>query len=340
MEALRPLDGGDLDHVLERTGELWEQVRGKRILLTGGTGFFGSWLVESFLHANQLLRLRAQLFILSRKPQAFAARSPQLALHPAVTLLEGDIRSFAFPEGRFSCVIHAATDSAVPAKAAAEEYSVIVDGTRRVVEFAAAAGAERMLLVSSGSIYGPQPLSVSHIDEEHPFARSESAYAVGKRDAESLCLKARLGMHVSIARGFAFVGPHLPLDRHFAAGNFLRNALEGRDIAIRGDGTPLRSYLYAADLAVWLWTILLKGSAGRAYNVGSEEAISIQGLAGRVIAGVDPLLQIRVAHQQNWPPPAPARYVPSTRRARVELGLESWIGLDEAIRRTAAWYRG
>jgi dTDP-glucose 4,6-dehydratase len=336
---LRPLAQIDLDHVLEHTARLWAELRSGRILLTGGTGFFGCWLVETFLHANKTLGLDAHLSVLSRNPRAFARRAPWLCADPALTLIEGDIRTFAFPPGHFGCLIHAAADSVVPASSSpAQQYAIIVDGTRRVLDFARAAGTGRLLFVSSGAVYGPQPLSISHIAEEQPFAPTDSAYTFGKRDAESLCLHADPSLRSNIARGFAFLGPHLPLDAHFAAGNFLRNALEGHDVAIFGDGTPLRSYLYAADLAIWLWTILLKGS-GRAYNVGSEHTISIQGLAGRVIAGVDPSLHIRVAHQQNWPPPAPPRYVPSTRRARSELGLESWISLDEAIRRTAAWHR-
>ncbi len=339
VRSLRPIAQIDLDHVLEHTARLWAELRGERILLTGGTGFFGCWLVETFLHANRTLGLGAHLAVLSRNPAAFSERAPRLCADQALTLFEGDIRTFAFPPGHFGCLIHAATDSVVPvSSSAAQQYAVIVDGTRRVLDFAKAAGTGRLLLVSSGAVYGPQPLSISHMAEDEPFASSESAYTLGKRDAEALCLDTPANLRSTIARGFAFLGPHLPLDAHFAAGNFLRNALEGRDVSIFGDGTPLRSYLYAADLAIWLWTILLKGSE-RIYNVGSEDAISIQGLAGRVIAGIDPSLHIRVAHQQNWPPPAPPRYVPSTRRARSELGLESWISLDEAIRRTAAWHR-
>ena len=140
-----------------------------------------------------------------------------------------------------------------------------------------------------------------------------------------------------MARGWAFVGPHLPLDAHFAIGNFMRDGLQSTSIRVNGDGTPLRSYLYAADLAIWLWTMLANGQAGRAYNVGSSQAYSIADIAHVVAACFDPSPKVLVA--QRAPIGAvPSRYIPSVQRARDELRLEPTIALDDAIRRTLSWY--
>jgi dTDP-glucose 4,6-dehydratase len=144
------------------------------------------------------------------------------------------------------------------------------------------------------------------------------------------------GYEVKIARCFAFVGPHLPLDSHFAIGNFIRNALNREPIRIGGDGTPTRSYLYASDLAVWLWTLLFKGVSGKAYNVGSPVDLHIAALADSVNAELGGLSTVQILQKSESGRPV-SRYVPSTARAEMELGLQVRIPLSEAIRKTANW---
>jgi dTDP-glucose 4,6-dehydratase len=218
-----------------------------------------------------------------------------------------------------------------------------IAATRRALEFARAHGAARFLFTSSGAVYGKQPPEIAHIPEEYPGAPSPSdtgsAYGQGKRVSEFLCSSyAKVyGFHALIARLFAFVGPYLPLDANYAVGDFIRDALAGGPVRIEGDGTPYRSYLYAADLAIWLWTILFRGAAGRPYNVGSERAVTIAELARAVTVEIHPQARIEVAGVPR-PGAPPQRYVPSTARARANLGLEEWIDLPEAIRRTAAWH--
>lgn len=343
MITTLPVAQYDLDYILSLTAPMWEQTRGQRIFLTGGTGFFGCWLLESLLFANRVLSLGASVVALTRAPERFREKAPHLADDPAVRLLAGDIRSFPFPEGEFGYVIHGAADTS--AEAAAQPgllLASIVEGTRRVLEFAATHGTRRMLLVSSGAVYGTQPAGVTHVPETYLGGPEPvAAYGEGKRAAERMALlRARdAGIECTIARCFAFVGPHLPLDRHFAIGNFIRDAMHCAPIRIHGDGTPMRSYLYAADLAVWLWAMLLTAPSGEAYNVGSDEAVTIAELARTVVEALGADSEI-VVEREAVPGAPPARYVPSIAKAREQLGLRVGVGLRDAIRYTADWHRG
>lgn len=320
---------------------LFEPCRHKRVFLAGGTGFFGKWLLESFLHVDKMFSLNAHMTVLSRNPESFLSRNPWFSAEPSLTFIQGDVRDFTFPSGRFDFVIHAATEASAKLERENPEemHAVIVDGTRRMLDFAAQACVSRFMLTSSGAVYGPQPPELSHLPESYR-GEPTTAYGQGKLFAEQLCIEAgsRHGFAALVPRCFAFVGPYLNLDIHFAVGNFIRDCLENRPITIRGDGTPLRSYLYASDLAEWLWTILLKGVHARPYNVGSDAAISIRDLAYKVraCAGTDSPVTT-----QGTPAPnvTPARYVPSIARAKTELGLYPRRSLDEAISRTLAWHR-
>ena len=336
----------DLDQIVDRTRELWEDLRGQRIFVTGGTGFFGCWLLESLLWANDKLQLGVSVTVLTRDIAAFGVKAPHLVRHAAIRLVAGDVCSFEFPEEVFTYVIHAATaSSSTLAKSdPLRMFDTIVSGTTRTLEFARRCSARRVLLTSSGAVYGPQPTTLSHLPEEYSgspdLTTASSTYAEAKRAAEILCAiyGQQHGVHVSVARCFAFVGPYLPLAEHFAAGNFVRDGLAGGPIHVKGDGTPYRSYLYASDLAVWLWTILLRGRAARAYNVGSETPVRIVDLANLIATLFKPESSVIVA-QAPTKHSSGERYVPSTRRAQVELGLTSTVNLEQALARTIDWHR-
>ncbi len=343
---LRRLPRKDLDHVLEHAEPAWQALRGARLFITGGTGFAGLWLLESVLAANARLGSGISATVLSRSSEGFRARAPHIASAACFDWLSGDVRDFAFPPGAWSHVIHAATPASAALNSARprEMFEIIVDGTRRMLDFAHQRGAADFLFVSSGGVYGRQPPELALMPETFSGAPDSAsvaaAYAEGKRAGEMLCaIAAQSGvLRPRIARGFAFVGPHLPLDAHFAAGNFLRDALDGRDIIVRGDGTPYRSYLHAADLVVWLLMILVRGVPMRPYNVGSDAPVSITGLA-EIAAGLPSRrLPVKVRASPSGNPPE--RYVPSVDRARRELGLEVRIGLEDALRRTYQWLRG
>lgn len=345
---VKPLPSRDLDHILSHSMPLWDAVRGRRLFLSGATGFFGAWLLESYLYANRTFGLNSSATVLSRDPETFARRMPHIAADPAITLWRGDVRNFDAPDQEFAFVLHAAAPtSADAASRPLELLSTLIDGTRRILAFAADHGARKFLLVSSGAVYGNQPPHISHIAETHEGAadwlQPGAAYAEGKRVAEQMCaIQATCSsIEFKIARCFAFIGPHLPLHGHFAIGNFIADALAGRNIQIHGDGTPLRSYLYAADLAVWLWTMLLNpnpsGANPAVWNAGSSRAISILDLARLVAAEIRPTLAVNVK-ADSTPGTQRQIYVPDVRKAQAELGLQQIVDLRDAIRRTADWY--
>lgn len=337
------LPADDLAHVFDHTRELWSELRGQRLFITGGTGFFGRWLLETFADANDRLSLGASAVVLTRNPQSFAAKATHLAARNDLTLLQGDVRDFDFPEGEFSHLIHAGTTSSAAVEPL-EMFDTIVQGTRRVLDFAATHQTRKFLFISSGAVYGQQPPEMTHIPEDYRSApdplQPNSAYGEGKRAAELLCtlMAERYGFEAKIARCFAFVGPHLPLDAHFAIGNFIRDALANKPIHIRGDGTPYRSYLYTADLAIWLWTILLKGKSDRPYNVGSDLAITI-GELGKLITEMFDTEQAIVVDRMPDPNRLVERYIPSIHTARQELTLTPFIDLQTSIRKTIDWHR-
>jgi dTDP-glucose 4,6-dehydratase len=312
--------------------------------VTGGTGFVGTWLTESLLWANRRLSLRVSLVLLTRNAEAFGRRSPHLAGDPAVTLWAGDAATFAYPDGAFPLVVHGATERYFPPDAAHPASTLDLDmaATRRVLDLARTHGARRLLFTSSGAVYGRQPSSLSHIPEDYPGAPlpgdTGSAYGQGKRVSEFLCgaWSQAYGFDAVIGRLFTFVGPLLPLDANYAVGNFIRDAMAGGPVRIEGDGTPYRSYLYAADMAIWLLTLLMRGEKGTAYNVGSAEEVTIGDLARRVVEVVAPGAEIRMARQPA--PGAPAeRYVPDVGRA-AGLGLRAWVSLEDGVRRTWGWH--
>lgn len=339
---LPELPAADLDRMFDGLSETdWRFFYKKRLFVTGGSGFIGKWLLSALLTANQRLSLQCRIEVLTRSPQQFRDSTPQIACAEGVVLREGDVRNFVFPEGTFDVIVHGATDVASH-PGPLDTLSTCIDGTRRVLELARYSGAQDFLLTSSGAVYGQHPSIPSGLPETHPGGPDQlipsSAYGEGKRVSECLtsAVAAETKLHVKIARIYAQVGPYLPLDKHFAIGNFINDALANREIVIRGDGTPFRSYLHATDTAVWLWAMVIRGTPGRAWNVGGAEGLSIAKLAERVgsLLGSTKGSKIMTTPNQNK---AVECYVPDISRALGELQLPAPLALDDSILRTANW---
>lgn len=318
-----------------------------QIFLTGGTGFFGKALLRNWAALEQKGEEMPRVTLLSRNPNRFETKYPALVAHQWLSLVQGDVcNPDSLPTGeKFTHILHAATDSTLgPELSPRVRFQQIHDGTRNVLDLAISSGAKRFLLTSSGAIYGPQPQDEESLSEDsaiHLSVNSDvNAYAVGKLAAEHLCAlyADEFGLETIVARCFAFMGPDLPLDVHFAIGNFVRDALWADEIVVKGDGSPLRTYLDQDDLANWLLALLEKGRPGEVYNVGSDEVVNIADLAHLVRDLIAPDKPVRILGKAD-PSYARNRYVPDISKARSEFGLDVSIPLAQSIRRTAETYR-
>lgn len=331
----------DLKNISRVLSNDFLEIKNKRIFLTGGTGFVGTWLVYSFLEfASQL---NAQMTLISRNPESFYLKNPKLRAHPNLQILRGDVRDFNLPAGDFDYVIHAATDVVSAGADSREVLDVNYLGTKRVLEFCRERNVRKYLFISSGAFYGRQPTSVSNLSEDYTGAPDISldsaAYGEGKRISEWLsCQAARTSsLEVKRVRCFAMIGPKLALDNRFAVGNFINDILNSRDILIKGDGKTIRSYMYASDMTIWLWKILFHGTPSEVYNVGSDQAISLFELAQKCVASSQASLAI---HRNKQPDPMSLaeHYVPSIEKAK-KLGLKLEVSLDSAIHRSIEYFK-
>ena len=312
-----------------------------RILLTGGTGFFGRALLRHFVSIG--MGKNTSICVLSRNPQQFQKKYPEFTECREINYFKSDIMnrdSLPWNE-KFTHVLHAATDSTIgPQLTPLNRFNQILNGTAQILDLAVATGASRFLLTSSGGIYGPQPPDLDLIPEtwqgSPPVDQVSSAYSQGKRAAEHICAlyRDKYGIDMIIARCFSFVGTDLPLDVHFAIGNFIRDALYAERIVVAGDGSPLRSYLDQRDLANWLWTLLHNGEDGNAYNVGSDQKISIKDLAHLVRDLVAPGKPIDILGEPD-PLSIRNRYIPNIQKIKHMHNLNITIPLEESIQSTA-----
>lgn len=313
-------------------------------MLTGATGFVGTHMLESVRHARSRTGVDVRVVAPARNPASLRARLPWTKDAPWLEVIPGDIHHFAMPPGAIDLAIHAA-NTASPGEIADDPNGIarmVVEGSTRVFAAGAAGGARRVLQLSSGSVCGAHFAPSKPIAEDDPGEPQGDGpadrLARAKREAEQALLVAAGqpdAPAIVFARGFALCGPWLPLDSAFAFGNFLGAAMRGGPVIVSGDGTPVRSYLYSGDMVVWLWTLLLKGAAGRAYNVGSAHAVTIGELAHRVAALLGGSVEIAAVPS----PGAHAHWhVPDLARVRAELGLEETVPLNDAIVRTAQWW--
>ena len=315
-------------------------------IITGGSGFIGTWLTLSWVHAHKTFGGSGRLLVTSRNSAYNKHLIDSIHQSAPVTYCDSDIRELAVPpEFQNSFLVHAATPASDELNRSNPDLmlSIIVDGQKQLLRESTRINVKRFLFLSSGAVYGPQPLDLPNVSEEMfnvlGNSISNSAYSEGKRLSEELGNKAAIdtGLQFVTARLFAFLAPYLPMDSHFAAGNFLSQATGSSKITIRSGGGSQRTYQYASDMVSWLWTLLVRGEIGEAYNVGSDQEISILGLAQTIQHQVLPRVELEVLGVDT--PDTVSRYVPSIDKISTQFGLTNQVSLDLAIRKTESWLR-
>jgi dTDP-glucose 4,6-dehydratase len=337
--GLAGLPEDDLSHIVEQVQEDVDLLDGARIVVTGASGFVGTWLTASLvevLRSNP--KLTFEIIVLVRDERTARFRLGAGIWHN-VTPVISDVNDQWPAFGPVTHAIHGATPSSARTGGGnvRQVLMTAVTGTHRLIE---AIGNDlqppRVLNLSSGAVYGPQPPDIERMPETWPGGPTPyspaSPYAEGKRAAESLLSQAQREslLHVVQARLYAFVGPLLPTDEHFAIGNFVGDTAHGRSINVLGDGSAVRSYLDTRDMAVWLLKLLVRGDSHMAYNVGSPDGRSIldwASLCARM--GGTPV------NVQNGPTGDRHHYVPDIENSRLggfasmrvppEEGIESWL---------------
>ena len=305
------------------------------LLIIGGTGFFGKSILDAYKRGLLSPWNIDKVIAMSRNATKLEFKHPELILD-TVELLDGDISTVNFlPKSDY--VIHAAASTNVSRylRHNEEEKQNIIKGTLNYCRLAPKFHKNcKIVFCSSGAIYGYQSKKVRYLTEGMAFGNIEKldevkkSYAYAKRDAELAIQKlGQVGLNVSVARCFSFIGKYLPRDQHFAIGNFIADGLAGKDINVKADRKVYRSYMYADDLVVWLMSIAnASNKECPVYNVGSDVVIEIHELA-KLIADI---FNVDVI-QDKFKPLLVDKYIPSIKKAIKVLNVSNNHSFKDAI---------
>jgi UDP-glucuronate decarboxylase len=351
----------DLEYITSALVEDLSLMSGKTLLLTGGAGFLGYYLVQTVLHWNQTRRESnaIKLIVLDNFRRGVPPWLKALDRDTHLSLIEHDI-SKPLPPGISSIqfIIHAASVASPSFYRLypIETMDANVIGLRILLDYCLhqelnKKPIEGFLFFSSSEIYGdPSPENIPTPETYRGFVSCtgpRACYDESKRYGETLCVNFARQYHlpVKIARPFNNYGPGLNVEDRRVLPDFARDVLLGRDLKVFSDGSPRRTFCYVADAVVGYYKILLKGRPGEAYNIGVEEPeISISGLAARVVDLARQLFgyQGKVVHEASSDPSYlvdnPVRRCPSISKAKTELSYNPTIDLEEGLSRSLSWY--
>jgi nucleoside-diphosphate-sugar epimerase len=339
----------DNDLFLNFFNNSFKKLKNKIFFITGATGFVGTWILGALLFANDNFSLNIKIYILSRNPKLFQSSNIYIANHPSVVFIKGDIRktlntkTLSQLPDQFDYFIHAACDLSSKISPL-DMFEICTLGTKKILDLAKLIKVKEFLLISSGAVYGSQPDNINALSECYlgnlNWKDGDSfAYGLGKINSEWITKEYsnKKYFKTKIARCFAFVGPYMKMDKNFAIGNFIKDAAEGKNIKVKGDGRPIRTYLYAGELSIWLLEILINSKENSIYNVGGSEEISIFNLAKKIANLINPKLSVIVSNSNTFANKS-NKYIPDINLIKKELNLTPKIDLEQSIIQTYEWY--
>lgn len=307
-----------------------EGLRDSHVLVTGASGFVGSWLLSTLAYLNDVHGFRTRITAVARHPSRVEQRAPFLAGRADIAWVPADVRQLVSIPDDAAWLVHAAgvPDSRHHATSPIETTAVIAEGTFRVLRLAEQATCLRQILhVSSG-------LAAVASGSGGPTA----AYIEAKRFSETQCyaFRTQAKLPIVITRPFTLIGPFQDLDSPWAANNFLHAAIEGQPLKIRGDGRAVRSYLYGSDMAAIALNQLVRGESGEVYDLGGTEAMSVDELARIVVRQARRPLEIRTSASARSA--GEDRFVPDMSRSTGHLGITPAFSTADAVARSLDWY--
>ena len=332
-----PIVEADIRSVLIACEQELQALSDKTLLLTGGSGFVGSYLVETIIAYNlDHNDAPCRLLLPTRSLVATQKRWPHFFGINELVWFEWDGHDLVPPDEHCDYVIHAASpaDPASYIHTPMQTMEDIANGTSAVLHYARRAGVRRLLYLSSGAAYGRQLNKLEALVETAPTSPDlASCYGEAKRYAELLCSTS--GVSSVISRLFAFIGPYQDIEGSFAVPDFIRQAMRNKKIRIHSDGAALRTYCYAADLTIGLWKLLFNGKPDELYNVGVDAPyVSIRELAELIARQVGDVDVVVEGQSESGPR---SRYIPNTDKFKQVYTPK--IGLAESVHRTLASYQ-
>jgi nucleoside-diphosphate-sugar epimerase len=334
----------DCSSAAEWSVEKLLDLRNQKILVTGGTGFFGSWIAEFICYLNDAHNFNISLQVLARNTQIIGEQASHLSKRKDIQFISTDIRNLKSIQDDVSLIIHAASspDNRFHVSNPIETASVITDGTSNLLDLAVKLPAlKKILYLSSGQVYGTGNL-INEPIPENGFGflncnRITSVYPEAKRMAEATCcaFSNQFKIPIVIARPFSFIGPFQSLSRPWAINNFMHDALYNKTIHIVGNGEPVRSYMYPADLVVWILKILISGRINSAYNVGSPFGINLKNAAKEIIQIAQTNVDIDIKHYNN----DTYSFIPDIALCENELGLKINYNIKDTLSRSITWFK-